>query len=200
MNAKNLIIITTLLILIVGIIFLVAETKKPELSQNNLEIDDGTGIDIDNVKNELSFPDNTLDTSDWEVYYNEMYRFELKYPKGWQLRNYDYPDSIVAFYDKRIEEGADNGIYVEVKDIKINNYINSAHIKDIIHKYEKVSINNTQGYYFSNSLSENKFAISYFSENISYDRTYIIYVIKPSIANDYDKIFEKVLTSFKYIE
>lgn len=206
MNAKNLIIFTVA-ILVAGAVFLITQTYK------NSVVDDRVGADylsedkrgvvsdikIDDVKNELSFPDNTINTSDWEIYLNEVYGFELKYPKGWQVRNYQSPDAMVAFYDTR-SEGSDNGIYVEIKDIKINDYLNSADIKENISGYEKVRINNTQGYYFSNSLSENKFVINYFSANTSGDKTYLIYVINPSMTNDYNKIFEKILTSFKFIE
>jgi len=32
---------------------------------------------------ELMFPDNTLDTSDWETYRNEEFGFEVRYPLGW---------------------------------------------------------------------------------------------------------------------
>jgi hypothetical protein len=31
----------------------------------------------------LTFPDNTLDTSDWQTFRNEQYGFEVRYPKGW---------------------------------------------------------------------------------------------------------------------
>lgn len=33
----------------------------------------------------LSFPNNNLDTSDWQTYRNEQLGFEVKYPNGWKV-------------------------------------------------------------------------------------------------------------------
>ncbi len=128
MNTKNLIIISTAIILILGIVsFFVIQTENKKQSQNTFEVDDGigiesaldvpeeaesipalpkdikdlyiyeekveeveddiVGIDINSIKNELSFSNNTLDTSDWETYRSEMYGFEFKYPKGWLIKD-----------------------------------------------------------------------------------------------------------------
>lgn len=40
----------------------------------------------------LSFPDNHLDTSDWQIYRNEEFGFEVKYPREWEIHKLEEGD------------------------------------------------------------------------------------------------------------
>ena len=56
--------------------------EKPEEVEDTV-----SGVKITDIKEVLSFPNNTLDTSDWKTYRNEIYKFELKYPKDWMIED-----------------------------------------------------------------------------------------------------------------
>ncbi len=215
MNAKNLIIITTLLTLIVGIIFLVAETKKPELSQNNLEIDDGTGIDYvseDEPMPNLSESDKDLNiyeekveeveksinVSEWQTYINVNYNIELQFPDWWTVEIQEEMSgdvknlqSIIWLSDKKDPY---EGITIMVfKDSLENTLNNNKKRKDIIPFFAKVyylNINNIPSIGFRGD--------DMYSEE--YKKVYILggenfsYIIMTN-SNDI-RIFEEVLHSF----
>lgn len=86
MNTKNIFLIFAF-IAIIGFLGLFLfgnndKTKKPEDTSQHSLADREVGIDKP-VYEELTFPNNTLDTSDWEIYKNEEFGFEVKYPEEW---------------------------------------------------------------------------------------------------------------------
>lgn len=54
-----------------------------------------------------TFPDNTLDTSDWQTYHNEEFGFEVRYPSGWKVKikplasNIE-PEGLSLFFARRV--------------------------------------------------------------------------------------------------
>lgn len=246
MNSKIFSIITILLILTLGTIFLVTKTKNPEPSQNNLEIDNGiaidnfvpetdslpalpnnekdlhvyeekieavedgvSGLDINNIKNELSFPDNNLDTSDWEVYYTKSFsddiKFKVTYPKGWIVKshgeNQQGPNAGMVVFDKYMGEGSDNGINLETQRISVEEYISKTASES---GYEIVKVNNTYG--FIRRDESGKFiATSTILSNKNNDKLFSFYIIGPDLHNPSDpkyylKVFEKILLSFTLVK
>lgn len=109
---KNIIIVTTLLIVVGTVsVFILSnkdktQTDPKELSKNS-ELDQETVSDkpFDNTSNpplngeldeyeELAFPNNTLDTSDWKTYRNEEFGFEVMYPREWKTRTLNKGDML----------------------------------------------------------------------------------------------------------
>ena len=53
----------------------------------------------------LSFPENILDTRDWQTYRNEQLGFEVTYPRGWRVESHFAPNGTSEFVEFfRIDE------------------------------------------------------------------------------------------------
>lgn len=81
--------IVLIIVITLGALFISKrqDTVAPPISSDQAPFTIETGIwtnDDFNKYEPLTFPDNTLDTSDWQTYQNEEFGFEFKYPKDWK--------------------------------------------------------------------------------------------------------------------
>lgn len=91
-----------------------------------------SGVRITDIKEILSFPNNTLDTSDWKTYRNEIYKFELKYPKDWVIE-----DRLAIGQNK--ETGKDS-VYFYGNDYYYYNNIAGSFGAKLINEADKIDI------------------------------------------------------------
>lgn len=163
----------------------------------------------------LNFPDNNLDVSEWEVFtasgFGDDIKFKIIYPKNWKIKAYGENQSgenaQMSLYDKRVGEGDDNGIFMEVLPVSVDDIILNTNQPYL--DYRKVKINNTYGYVLRtekvNSLGKG-YVIDYaLISNSQRDKTYSFRIIGPNMNNPQDPSFylpilEKILLSFTLVE
>lgn len=177
--------------------------KDEDIKEKKLPVDEKS-IDYE----ELVFPNNTLDTSDWETYrtsnFSKDIAIRIKYPKGWKVESYDENEqgskARVVIFDNRLLKGSDNGVYIEVEPFPINAYIaQSSQAAD----YKHIKINNTYGYALKNQSGFS--AMSVKLKNTKGDSTFSFYIIGPDAKNPtetghYASVLENVLLSFQLVE
>lgn len=73
--------------------------QKMENPINNMELPALNTTELDNAKNKIT-DTFASQTADWQIYKNEEYKFEIKYPVDWSKREYI---SGVAFFPKTDE-------------------------------------------------------------------------------------------------
>ena len=165
----------------------------------------------DSTYEELAFPDNTLDTSDWETYkpssFDNNIAFEIRYPRNWKIQSHGEkqagPNATMVLYDKRIGHGADNGIYMVVEIIPIEQYVSESTKSS---EYRKIKAGTVYGYALSDEAQKNFSASSALSDvifgNTKGNRTYTFRIIGPDLKNPSDPdyyldVLEQILLSFK---
>lgn len=163
--------------------------------------------ELDEKYEELSFPDNTLDTSDWQIHqvsrFNKNIAAEIRYPRNWKIQshreNQKGPKASMVVYDRRMGHGADNGIYMMVEKIPIKDYLRKS---KKFSEYRKIKVNNAYGYALPYKTKNGFLATSVKLSNIKEDRTYTFFIIgsdseNPADPGKYLNTLEQILLSFR---
>ncbi len=220
---KKIVIILVLLIVAVGAFVMFGEDKTqnnskdfPERSQPDQEMttDEPVGDISDTVVNGelgeydvLTFPDNTLDTSNWETYQNEDFGFEVKYPADWEVDDEIENLSRVIFWPVSRQGADDRGTYTIISDKSLESFVQDANANPKDYKFVgKFSHNEVAGVTVETKLGvwdesypfpDDRETIKQYTFNTGNHR---VTFYSPSIDESFDSVFEQILLSFKLVK
>lgn len=151
---------------------------------------------------ELAFPNNALDTSDWQVYRNDKFGFEVRYPRDWEVKDFSKFDG----YDRRIAfhppwgEGADEGVwFLAYEDSLENTYDRIISRAPSINYTKKIS-------YVNNAIITQFFGTLLFEDKLFNFKTYVIsnenktFEFNDLPSGYFQQELEQILLSFKFTE
>ena len=228
MNTKNIVITLALLVVIgVVVIFVMGGNDKtqtnskefPERPQQNQEMtSDELVEDISDTLlsgeldeyEELTFPNNTLDTSDWVTYRNEEFGFEVRYPSAWDITtrtkeeiqeinpSMSFSNSFIGSVGFDTHEPY-SGISIMVYNQNIETLVEDrgwTHFKDPgPGQTIKARINNIDAYYFLRKEMDEIYPGVYFLGDSGRG-----FEITHTTSDDNEKAFQQILLSFKLIK
>ena len=168
----------------------------------------------DEIINELA--DKLKDeTSDWEVYRNEEYGFEFKYPNGWKLDSYRLSPWVIENY----AIGSDNapvhfGVYSEDKEIFLNseNIFDYGNIKYQINNSERNNPDSVfEGFNKYDLIDYGRYEgtsagnVVIYSKNILDDNMYFVFEWQErpgnqTIEENNSDDLKNIVSTFKFIE
>jgi len=160
--------------------------------------------------------ESEIDISDWKIYRNEKYGFEIKYPPNW-----DYNEEDISYLHYVIPRGTKSGIQIRYKPIN-KTYSSSGKISYVpvqikarnfpyqISEYEKEVVINGIKFMETEPVPGRPSRI-FFAENpkgsgsvMITDFIPVIVELKAGISSreksSYEAIFNQMLSTFKFIE
>ncbi|MBI5817325.1 MAG: hypothetical protein HZB09_02770 [Candidatus Yonathbacteria bacterium] len=172
-------------------------------------------IPVDGDYKQLSFPDNTLDTRDWQTYRSEEFGFEVRYPKDIV--------TVSGIRSSEMKEMYEFGFYLNwhlgrvditmrTAKIGINIYVYGKDVDTMFKIYSdlnkspsntvgSIPINNTNLFFLvANKDSENGDLFRYQRAYFAGDREHAYEIVPTQIPDEHKKIFQGIISSFKLIK
>jgi len=196
MNKKLLISIFALIFLALGGVYMFQRDNSPQ--QADTIVQSAPNEDITTYE-PLAFPDNTLDTSDWQTYRSEEFGFEVRYPRGWSASWQDGPCSTagygvgyVSFSPEAHTPNDDNGTEICLERKNIEEEKRELVMRGWEEK-RRIQVNNAYGTAFSFRNPEGKLlngeAYVLADKDVLFNFT--------DMGGKYTSIFQQILLSFK---
>lgn len=164
-------------------------------------------VNDDAVDNKINEDDIT---KDWQVYRNEEFGYEIKYPSDWICD--DKSLSLLMFYDpvaqnqKRINggsliQGAKMEIYSEKRNsqLSLKDYVNTHHSENVqILEEKEITINNIKAIQRKGKHWTTTMATYFQKDSIFY--MIVIYIPQESSETKYIESYNQILSTFKFIK
>ena len=152
------------------------------------------------------------ETTDWQIYQDEEYGFEVRYPLLWQVKQVNIDGGIIFEFnneekDYNLEMGPVVPIAISIRDdiydSSIDKYLTNEQIKKIL-KDETVLIGGKKAYiiqgvtppvYHDFRIIFEKDKVFNFNSN-----AYTVKAVNQNDFNEVDKVFNQILSTFKFID
>ncbi|PJE64429.1 MAG: hypothetical protein COU90_03205 [Candidatus Ryanbacteria bacterium CG10_big_fil_rev_8_21_14_0_10_43_42] len=164
---------------------------------------------------ELTFPDNTLDTSDWEMYRNEEFGFEIRYPRGWKINApLIHRGTAVSSFSESGYGGelrffpdgipsSDYLVFMRVRNISLENQIENVENSEMFPMAgvkEYIKVNNTVGIETKDFEGPGFYVYERYILEGQNNITYEFGELNEPNADKYKSEMEQMLLSFKLIK
>ena len=152
----------------------------------------------------LSFPENTLDTSDWLTFRSENLGFEVKYPKDWEVQDDTHPiypgDYVGAFITFPLSVPVDKNTIIRfhVQKLPLNENMKEIIADQLIggkinegfklNNGTRVGYDGNDSFWYKDCLSGN-----YITEGAVFAYSFM----GPSLGSPLYSVFQQILLSFK---
>lgn len=165
---------------------------------------------------------STPDTSDWNVYKNEKFGFEMRYPKDWAVDDDKYvigamhpfmlflsPEAQLDFEEYEKKPPNDRGMFPPDVDISLawygvnDNYNLYTNVADITMTYSDRYIDRMGGEYWTiiSGRSESAPTAPYDKALLEkYDTLFVLNKMRQGSNGKNDKVFREMISSFKFTE
>lgn len=141
------------------------------------------------------YEEKEIDTSDWKTYRNEKYRFEVRYPKEWSVK--EFPDDQYVYLSPNKEKPFSGGISIYLEQGSVNESVQWLEKNSTLKIVDKDHVNLDNNEWTIMQVSNPKLDPQHKAINAFLERKKDLLHI---VSDEEDVLVYQILQTFKFIE